>query len=580
MKTRIEQELRRRADFYLPQTHLMADYYRIRRKVAFPLPSRSMHLPAMGLSGAYDPKDYPWSIWMIWALEDRIGALGWTGHWQNDAKTRQVAERDLDGLADWPRYRQLEKPDLCMGHTGRTLWAAYMQWNWLSGPLRKKIETALARLLSDGLPYSEKMYSAYKTRADILGAPHPHMVMHNIPFIGTIAMALAADVVKHPSLPMLNQRLDLLFSVMLDMRADGFTEGVAYDGYVLDFVLDWMAILPAEQRERYLRHPHFKSFFTESYALAAPGNAIQVAEIADVEPERMPFHLSAHAKTHKMQPDPLKAWHLQRCDFFLLRPDALAALHSSAETAAVAPAAGAHDAAYALVLRSGWEKQDMAVAISACGCPMGHMHFDNGSVVIGTAGKWQLADPGYQQYLAKKEREFTLGAQAHNAPVINGKAQTIKAPRRLALSHDGARGYAALDLAACYEDPALQSVARHVWQFKNLVVIADRIRATPLSSLAYNWHGHPDAGWWVEDNWTRLYTPEATLWFTSPQAVLDESKVDRLSGSRGQLTLSTQADTSADIVWWVFGFGDAKPVVKSSGAQLTVDGQQFSVPQA
>jgi hypothetical protein len=230
-----------------------------------------------------------------------------------------------------------------------------------------------------------------------------------------------------------------------------------------------------------------------------------------------------------------------------------------------------------LVLRTGWENNDVAVAMSACNSPMGHMQDDNGTVLIGTAGEWLIADPGYQQYLAKKEREYTLGVRAHNAPVINGKAQAKKNSKRLALETHGKISHAALDLTACYTDVPVKSVIRHVWQKEKLIVIADRVKAEPLASLGYNWHGHPEAGWWVAENWARVYTPNATVWFTSPQAEITESKVDRLSGSRGQLTLSVEADVAAEVIWWVFAIGDGPPQIKCDGARLSVGTDEFAV---
>lgn len=53
----------------------------------------------------------------------------------------------------------------------------------------------------------------------------------------------------------------------------------------------------------------------------------------------------------------------------------------------------------AVVLRSGMTADDVAVAMGQGSSPMGHIHQDNGRLVIGTRGRWWLDDPGYQQYL-------------------------------------------------------------------------------------------------------------------------------------------------------------------------------------
>ncbi|MBA3708214.1 MAG: heparinase II/III family protein, partial [Planctomycetes bacterium] len=359
------------------------------------------------------------------------------------------------------------------------------------------------------------------------------------------------------------------------------TEGVAYDGYILDFIALWLRDAPAEVRDPIVRHPRFRQFFEESYRLSAPGRAMQVAELSDVEPVGMPFHASAHAKCLSLLPDPLIRWHLDRCDLRELRCDALVDLAESAvKPAARAPAAGATDAHYALVLRSGWDARDLAVAMSCTTSPHHHMHDDDGSIVIGTADTWLICDPGYQQYLGTSERAFTLGAAAHNAPVIDGAAQTAKACRRTALERCGPGIFRAeLDLTACYAPEAkLASVTRTVWLAgRDLVVVADRIAGAQVRSLRYHWHAHPDAAWWWEDGAAMIRCAGATAWIRCVGAPLDERDVDRLRGSRGQLTLSKQLEPAVGTHWWVFSIGPRPHAVERDGAQLRVGSRRFAL---
>ncbi len=223
------------------------------------------------------------------------------------------------------------------------------------------------------------------------------------------------------------------------------------------------------------------------------------------------------------------------------------------------------------------------MAMAASNSKMSHIQNDNGTIVIGAAGRWPVSDPGYQQYMKKREREFTLGLTAHNAPVINGAAQTGKpADRRVALRQgDGNTPMAELDLTACYPAEAgLKRVVRTLWlSEKNLVVLADRVRGAAVESIAYHWHGHPDAAWWVEGDMARLYAPDLTIWIGSPQARITDRNVDRLPGSRGHLTLGANADPSAPFVWWVFATGDTRPSVSlhEQGSEIRVDGRSFQV---
>ena len=134
-------------------------------------------------------------------------------------------------------------------------------------------------------------------------------------------------------------------------------------------------------------------------------------------------------------------------------------------------------------------------------------------------GKWLITDPGYQQYAKGDEREFTIGPTAHNAPLINGTAQTQKQPRRMVLEEVGPSvRRVAIDLTACYPSAVpLTTLVRHVWlSGKNLVVVADQLEGKQPLQATYHWHGHPACAWWVEANWALLTLDGVQLWFDLP----------------------------------------------------------------
>lgn len=596
----IEAEIRRRADWHLKQTHLFVDYYRVRRRLAYPLPVRSFHVSDIKVRRDYS-RDYPWATWMTWALEERLACLCAAADWFDDAACRTAAARDIEALASWPAYRQYDKPDLSLGHAARTLFNAHARFEWFDVRVKSKIKEAFARIVADVLPLSDKLHGAFKTKEDVLNCEKPTAALHNIPIIGTIGAALAAREIGHEAAEVFDTRLFALLGALLEMRKSGFTEGVAYDGYVLDFAADWLGALPEDRRAPILDHPRLKDFLEQSYMLAAPGDAVEVVEMSDVEPRKMPFHLSAQAKLQWMRLDQVRAWHLERCNPLKLRAEALSTLRNiyavkemvadspnDADKAAMqakVPPAGALDAHYALVLRSGWEPNDVAVAVSASNSPMGHMHCDAGSIAIGSRGKWLITDPGYQQYMNTREREFTLGLKAHNAPVIGGKAQDRKGVKRLGLEDRNGVLRAELDLTACYSpELKLESVKRAVWLVdKRIAIVADRVRGEggkPAEALDYYWHGHAEAAWWVQDRWARAYHPEApdaTVWIASPQSRIQEENVDRLPGSRGQMTLSAPADPNAAAVWWIFAVGAKPPEPKAEGARLRLGDWVFEI---
>ncbi len=578
-REKIEAEIRRRAEQQLAQRHLVVDYYRIRRRLAYPLPIESLSIPTVPVPTI---PDYPWSIWMLWQLEERVNAVGWAAEWFRQEKFARQAARDLGALSTWPKYCQLNLPDLASAHAARLLWTAWTKWHWLSEPLREKIRTACARHVQEVLPLTEAFYGPIQSKQDLLRLPAPHEKLQNIPVISTLGAALAAQVAAHPAASRLNEKIRAVFGAALDLRAGGRSEGVAYDGYVLDFIADWLAVAPAAARKEILEHPRLNDYLDECTLLGAPGAVEQLAEIGDVEPREMPFHFSAQAKLAHLQANPVRAWLLRRWPLDWIRAGALGALHPLVDRLnAAPPEAGALNAHYAVVLRSGWEKEDLAVAMSCSNSPSGHIQNDNGTLVIGTRRRWLICDPGYEQYMQDAERDFTLGPVAHNCPVINGAAEDRKQPRLLRLEKTPDDLRAQVELAACYPRAAgVRSVVRSVWQVGAAgVVVCDQIAAESLQNLTYHWHGHPEAAWWSDDGWMLMHLPDADLWFTSPQVKLSDQNIERLPGSRGQLTLVASLDLPKSPVWWVFAVSLHIPQLESfaDGKAIQFLGKHFEL---
>ena len=585
-RSAIDSELRRRTDYHLAQSRLRVDYYRIRRCLSYPLPVTSFHCAELPLR-TFPSRDYPWSIWLSWALEERLLVLGHAAA-AGDTAARAMAQRDIEALTRWPRYRQLAKPDLCLGHCLRLLYTAWTTWSWMDVALRHRIATACARAIDDMLPFSNALHGHLASSEDVLHRPDPHALLHNIPIIGTIGAALAARAVNHPSLAVLDRRVGFLIGAVLNARNLGISEALAYDGYVLDFAADWLAALPESARAPFLNHPRMPEFFAQSCWLSAPGDPTAVAEIGDVEPGHMPFHVSAQAKLQALHWDATRAWYLDQCQPEALRSDALIVLRSSAESTSSlrAPTIRTIDVQYAAVLRSGFAPHDLAVAMAASSSPMGHIHEDNGSVVIGTRGRWLIADPGYQQYLDTSERVFTVGPQAHNIPVVNGLSQTQKRVARPQIDElGGGVSRMRLDVTSCYPaETGIRNLTRTTWLLGHTaVVVCDRIDLSHYKSLIYHWHGHPDAGWWIANGGAELHfdaEPDAPLFIQSSNVAITESMVDRLPGSRGQLTMTVPIatpDTSRTeplYIWWCFGIG-APVSAEIDGARATIGGRHL-----
>ncbi len=576
----VEAELRRRADHYLKERRLVVDYYRIRRRLAYPLPLRSLLLPSIPVPTI---SDYPWGVWMLWALEERVNTLGWTAEWSHSPDVVRAASLDLEAFSEWPSYKVYKQPDLPAGHSGRLLWAACTKWRWLDTSLRDKLRAACGRHVEEVAPASASHYGQIGSKSELLSSPDFYRKLHNIPLIGTLGAALAAAAAAHPARKALNERIGTLFGAILDARTKGFTEAVGYDGYVLDFIADWLGTLAPDERAEFLNHPCLKHDLDESYMLSAPGAMEQVAELSDVEPREMPFHYSAQAKLAGLQSDPARAWYLGRWPLEWIRADALGALRPLAgRLSGAAPKPGLLDAHYARVLRTGWERDDVAVAVSCTTSPMGHLHLDTGTLVIGSRGHWVITDPGYQQYMDDIEREFTIGPAAHNCPLVNGLAQDKKAPRVVTSGPETPGALStALELAACYPTKAnVKSLVRRVWLAgRDCVVVADRIGGGNVQKLSYHWHAHREASLWAGDGSVLVHLPDVDVSLVSPQVPLSGANIRRLPGSRGQLTVVTDVSPVPPVVWWVFSLSVSAPRVNTldGGRAIELMGRRFEV---
>lgn len=568
----IELELRQRAQWHALQPRLMVDYYRIRRRVSFPLPVTTAREPAFptALSAAY-----PWNIWMVWALEERINALAWSAEHEHDAVHCTLAESQLYALAHWPSLsRNGDKPDLQLGHVGRMIAISLARWTWLTTPTREALKVACHRLVDEHWPCIEAQTEHYAHASPWPLGESLKRPMANIPLIGLLGATMAAEVVNHPKAEALLTRSVHAMQDFFDHFVEqGYSEAVAYDGYMLDFYADLIGLLPAEVQSEKTAHPAVQKILAASWETAVAGDAMNVAELGDVEPAQMTFHLSAHAKLLQMKENSASRWHLGRCDTRRLRSDALLAMlaarvdgsNQSDQGELVTEACRSQNA---VVLRTGWGADDLTAAFSASRSKAGHMHIDTGSLVLGTQGQWLISDPGYQQYLAKRERVFTLGPGSHNAPVINGIDQEHKGEGKIRVCEkiDQALSHTLIDMKACYNADLLilHQATREAWLLDNLtLVLVDTIRADNLKNIAWSWHGHPLAGWWVEHGVATLQLDQTLLWIATDDHSLAQAQVDRMSGSRGQQTLclqqqmdaAQQAGVATVVRWWVFNAG-------------------------
>ncbi|WP_019626601.1 heparinase II/III family protein [Thioalkalivibrio sp. ALJT] len=585
----------KRLDQHLNAKHLAFFCHRIRRRWSLPLPVTA--LPELDTQVRGFAKPYPWQIWCLWALEERLYALSGAGSFLDDPLARDRCIEDLEALVQWPRYTVANKLDLPYGHAVQLMAMALRDWAWLPEATQQVLRCALQRAVEEGMHLVPPAVQALASADALLAKPSPHQHLHNIPLIAQAALATAAEVIDHPERGRLSSRFLQLFQARLALYHQGLTEGISYDGYFYNFALGWLSTQSSAVIESIVHHPAMQDLEDQARGLACPGQIAHSAEIGDVEPLEMPFVWSALARLQQWAFSFSRETLLDAVSAEWVRADALWVRAQQAEQQAaredVTPPKTSRDSQHgctlavpvvqqstaAVTLATGLGDDDLSVVMSLCRSPMNHIQADSGTLLIGHAGHWWITDPGYQQYLKTAERDFTLGPEAHNTPVINGHGQAHKAGRLLysgecQTSSEAEGAYAVVDLTACYSMEAqVDTVTRTLWRLgRDHVVVCDTVVAAPDVSVAYHWHGDADAYWGEQSGAVSLYLPSShrTLWLQSGQQPLSLAQQHRLRGSRGQCTLQVTQPASVTHHWWSFSLADTPPALRASEAEAQI----------
>ena len=380
--------------------------------------------------------------------------------------------------------------------------------------------------------------------------------------IALVRSAQLARVVGSPRLAALDSKAREVFSTWCRLRMSEarHTEGTAYDGYLLDSLTDWLESLPS--RDELLREgsPAFRSQAEQWMDLTLPGRFDLQAPLGDVEPE-MPFWVTPLLRLEGWYGWSDAAWFLPR--FPVQRMPAaglVAALGRKFPSPAKVPPVEPHRLPNAVTLRTGWDRADLLAVVGlTCGA-MGHLQADGGQIILGWQGRFWITDPGYQQYRPGEEREYTLGPQAHSAPVIGGQAISQRTARLQLLEKDArGRKHARVDLAGCYQGlPKDAVVERDVWLIQDgglAVVARDTLGGLGKDTeVSTSWLGGDHFAWAFLEGWARLTDGEHALWVGTFPGKLEAAALTRHPGSRGPLTL-TQTATLPEgqgTRWWVF----------------------------
>lgn len=566
----VEQKQRRELDVY---------YYRIGHTLAFPLPLDRRPTRA-DLPAGIVKMAYPWMIWMSWELEERWRILhfGWRDNRDRDAGA--LLQRELAALAKWERIiENNDQPGLATAHIAGCLALALARTDgWDPALLAQARAAADALLERDVWPWYLKNWDADRL--------YDHRRLVNIPVILLARAAQLARVTGSPRREALDRRMSEVLRVWARFRTGPqfHSEGTTYDGYLMDSVTGWLAGLP--ERAELLRDGRdaFRSLVDQWIYLTLPGRLDLHVPIGDVEPE-MPYWTAVLARLGGWYSWPDATWLVTRVPVARLPAATLVdVLHAKSllGMAPKAPVAEPREFPQAVSLRTGWMARDVAAYVSASRNPMGHLHSDAGHVVVGWQGRFWITDPGYQQYRPGEEREYSIGPQAHNVPVINGTPQKAHAAKILKVEQRSSDlHYAHVDLSACYAGlPRGAEVRREVWLGRGapaMVAVRDSFGSLPVNAeVALHWLGGNHLAWAFVDGWARLSDGRRALWIGTPDEQIPAAALTRQPGSRGPLTLvhTTRLEGRGGTRWWVFWCDEVAgwkpPVVTKQGTGVRV----------
>lgn len=568
---RVVAELERRIGACRDSRELVVDFYRIGYRYSFEIPVRERpHRFPAGVLG--NDRRYPWLIWVGWELEERLGVLALAAR-GGDPDTGLTVPR-----ASWAEAL-LRDELLALGQ-----WSSFDPDDGGAG----LITASLAAICADVIEHADQ-HGGDTTRAALAVArrileesiapwftqtwaevdpfdPPPDLGMErlfqNIRCITLFRAAQVAGAAGHELADRLQHKASAVYTAWLAARAEPepMTEGIAYDGFLLQSVLAWVEGRADAGELRHEGRAVLGDIPQAWIRHTAPGRADLLAPIGDVEPQMM--HWSSVLLRLARWYDRLEevaAW-FQALPVSRLLADSL----SDASVCGVqeAPAAMNHvdgDIQPATaVSRTGYSASDVAVVVSASRTPAPHLHHDGGHLTLGWQDRWWITDPGYQQYRLGDERDFTLGAQAHNAPVLDGAAQASRAVRPQARELQADRGIT-LDLTGCYAGlPPAARVTREVHLEHGAVLVVDRFTGLPGTRVDTHWHADAGLAWSFVDGAARLSDGQHALWVVTGQGAgpvsLDAGRLIRHAGTRGQLRLDHRSEIQQEraLRWWAF----------------------------
>ncbi len=569
-------EIQARAADEKARREMQIHYYRIGYTLAFPLPVARRHLSGelpVGIASL----TYPWLIWLSWELEERWRILHASWRLDRDDEAGCLLQQELAALTQWDRFTETSNEvGLVTGHFAAVLALALAdESDWDSACLAEARRAADLLLDRDITPWFARQWPEGK-RLD-------PVQLHNIPVIALTRAAQLARVRGHALTDTLDRQATAVLRAWAGYRtsAHPHTEGTAYDGYLMEAITGWLEFLPDRETLLAETRAAFRSQVEQWLWLTLPGRLDLHAPLGDTEPE-MPFWIMPLLRLARWYDWNDAGWGLRHIPTARLPAAALTEALTLPDGEAAEPSTTLRTLANAVTARSGWQHTDHVVLLSAPRCSLHHLHNDGGHFMLGWHGRFWISDPGYQQYRPGEERDYSIGLATHNAPVINGCAQTLQATRIESLQPvAGGHACTQLDLSACYTGLPAGAVIRRTWWHAGttapLAVLRDDFNGLGEDTeILTHWLGGTHFAWAFVDGWARLSNGTQALWIGTTGPEFSAPQLIRHPGSRGPLTLRHAVTLSAGqgATWWVF-WGDehggwTPPRLETEGGRLTL----------
>ena len=432
-------ELKKRLDIEKDRKEIIVNYYRIRKKYVFSLPVENgwdKDLPVI----VENIKPYPYAIWLLWTLRERWDTL-YSGYvMNNDEESRRMLESEIIKAFAWDKFAIGRNAYLGTAH-----FAMCVSRYYLNNVFKADSKTIIRQLSKEFL---DKHFLEWLREYEQTDENNKVTLLHNIQVILAFSGLSLARCIRYEHCDEILEVVKKIARAYKGSREGEmpFTEMAAYDSFTLDAITEYISMFSKEECVKDYSD-ELNDAFNSITDTMVPGRCDILAPMGDVE-EEMQFHSYVIYRLSK--------WLNKDYGMSLLRKINPARLPSLLLMDAIKEETNKTEVVYGpltrknagtVVMRTGYSKDDILVCLSVAKWNEGHVHFDSGSFIFAHQGEIPVSDPGYQQYIKGEERTFTIGKYSHNAPIINGNAQT----KRLAEIVELSDNHVKLDLSLCYE---------------------------------------------------------------------------------------------------------------------------------